>query len=95
MKEVVFHKGHEIIKQGDDGDVLYLVDQGELECFRLINGKNTFLRTYSPGEAFGELALLYNSPRAATIIAKTKSVCFTLDRECFNDIVKEGSVKKR
>jgi len=46
------------------------------------------LKTYKPGEAFGELALLYNAPRAATIKAKTESILFSLDRECFNHIVK-------
>ena len=39
--------------------------------------------------------MLYNAPRAATIRAKTDSICFSLDRECFNNIVKESSVKRR
>jgi len=41
------------------------------------------------------LALLYNAPRAATIIAEEDSVCFSLDRDCFNNIVKEATVKRR
>jgi cAMP-dependent protein kinase regulator len=53
------------------------------------------LKVYVPGEAFGELALLYNAPRAATIIAKTDSILFSLDRECFNHIVKDAAAKKR
>jgi cAMP-dependent protein kinase regulator len=44
-----------------------------------------------PGEAFGELALLYNAPRAATIIAKTDALCWELDRNTFNNIVKVSS----
>ena len=39
--------------------------------------------------------MLYNAPRAATIIAKTDAVLFSLDRECFNAIVKESSIKRR
>jgi len=54
-----------------------------------------YLKTYQPGESFGELALLYNAPRAATIKAKTDSILFELDRECFNHIVKEAAMKKR
>ena len=39
--------------------------------------------------------MLYNAPRAATIIAKTDCILFALDRECFNHIVKESAMKKR
>jgi len=41
------------------------------------------------------LALLYNAPRAATIIAKEKSVIYSLDRATFNNIVKDAAIKKR
>jgi len=53
------------------------------------------LKVYGAGDAFGELALLYNAPRAATVTAKTKSILFSLDRECFNHIVKDAAVRKR
>lgn len=54
------------------------------------------VKKYSPGEFFGELALLYNAPRAASIYAKSDDcVVWALDRETFNNIVKEASVKKR
>ncbi len=52
------------------------------------------MRIYYPGEAFGELALLYNCPRAATIKSKGNSICFALDRETFNNIVKDAALKK-
>ena len=86
-----------VIKQGADGDNLYVVDSGQLDCFKTFKkGEDAkFLKTYQPGESFGELALLYNAPRAATIKAKTDSVLFELDRECFNHIVKEAAMKKR
>jgi cAMP-dependent protein kinase regulator len=53
------------------------------------------LKEYQPGEAFGELALLYNAPRAATLISKTSCILWILDRECFNHIVKDSAQKKR
>lgn len=46
-----------------------------------------------PGESFGELALLYNAPRAATIKVKTAAVLFCLDRATFNNIVKFATVE--
>ena len=50
---------------------------------------------YNSGEAFGELALLYNAPRAATIVAQSYSKLFALNRETFNHFVKEAASKKR
>jgi len=50
--------------------------------------KPTFLKNYVPGEAFGELALLYNAPRAATITSLENSKLYSLDRNTFNCIVK-------
>ena len=51
-----------------------------------------FLKEYKPGEAFGELALLYNAPRAANIIVKTESVLWSLYRSTFNNIVKDAAM---
>lgn len=53
------------------------------------------MKTYLPGEAFGELALLYNAPRAATIIASTDAKLWQLDRNTFNHIVKGASQQRR
>ena len=97
MEERNFKKDEVVIKQGDDGEVLYLLETGKLDCFKKFNKdeKDTFLKNYLPGEAFGELALLYNAPRAATIIATEDSKMWSLDRATFNHIVKDASMKRR
>ena len=97
FEEKRFNAGDYVIKEGDQGDVVYLVDTGELDCEKTFKkgDKPTFLKTYYPGESFGELALLYNAPRAATIKAKTNCILWALDRGTFNNIVKEAAVKKR
>jgi cAMP-dependent protein kinase regulator len=95
MEESRFKLGDTIIKEGDNGEVLYLVENGKLDCFKNIEGENKFIKSYSPGDAFGELALLYNAPRAATIIAQSECLLWALDRATFNNIVKTASIKKR
>lgn len=86
-----------IIDEGDQGDCLYVVGQGSLSCTKRlkVGADPTFLKTYQPGEAFGELALLYNAPRAATITANENCLLWKLDRDTFNHIVKDASIRKR
>lgn len=89
-----FKSGETVINQGEQGDCLYLVEDGNLDCYKTFNKEEgqKWLKIYYPGEAFGELALLYNAPRAATILAKTDCILWALDRETFNNIVKEAAV---
>jgi len=72
---------------------MYVLEQGSLDCTKIFNGSTepTLLKTYQPGEGFGELALLYNVPRAATITANENSTVWRLDRDTFNNIVKEAA----
>ena len=98
MEERKAKKGEHIINQGEEGEYLYVVESGVLSCFKLFPGnkEQTFLKKYMPGESFGELALLYNAPRAATIIADDdNAVLWGLDRNTFNHIVKDAACKKR
>ena len=93
IEEVKLSAGENVILQGDQGDSMYVLESGSLDCTKVFPGKSepTFLKTYQPGEGFGELALLYNCPRAATITAKSDSIVWRLDRETFNNIVKDAA----
>ena len=98
MEEKVFEKGENIINQGEKGDCLYFVEEGKLNCYKKKASEQSpkLVKEYGPGDAFGELALLYNAPRAATITAESdKVITWVLDRETFNHIVKEAAQKKR
>lgn len=94
-----FNAGDIIIKEGDDGDNFYLVESGSLACTKRLkkeDTKDTFLKNYGPGESFGELALLYNAPRAATITCISESCeLWSLDRNTFTYIIKTAVQKKR
>lgn len=107
------NKGCHIIDEGDDGDLLYVIDEGEVEIYRKkkreetdaaadadgdINGvedQKEVLTLLKPKDVFGELALLYNSKRAATAEALTDCSLWALDRESFNYIIKDTVAKNR
>ena len=95
MEEVVTCAGQDVIVEGEQGDTLFIIEEGEFDCYKVINGSQTYLKTYRPGEFFGELALMYNAPRAASIKSKGDGKVFGLDRTTFNNIVQEAASKKR
>jgi cAMP-dependent protein kinase regulator len=95
MKEQNFTPGTKVIKEGEDGDYLFVIEKGSLDCVKVINGEEKVVKTCNSGDVFGELALLYNCPRAASVMAKDECVCWQLDRETFNHIVKDAAVKRR
>mmetsp|Transcript_70277 Transcript_70277/g.183208 ORF Transcript_70277/g.183208 Transcript_70277/m.183208 type:complete len:395 (+) Transcript_70277:143-1327(+) len=91
MKEVPVSVDESVFDQGDAGDFLFVIESGKFDCVK----DDVVVKTCEAGDVFGELALLYNCPRAATVRSKEKGVCWKLDRETFNAIVKEAAQKKR
>lgn len=82
--------GEVIIREGEEGDYFYAVDSGR---FVASKGKSTSF-DYENGGSFGELALLYNAPRAATVTAASTGVLWALERAAFKALV-IGSMKHR
>jgi len=96
MKEKVVGDGERLIQQGEDGDYLFVIEEGTIACLKKMeDGTEKVVKTCEPGDCFGELALLYNCPRAASVDSKSKCVLWQLDRETFNHIVKDAASKKR
>mmetsp|Transcript_50462 Transcript_50462/g.90584 ORF Transcript_50462/g.90584 Transcript_50462/m.90584 type:complete len:257 (-) Transcript_50462:50-820(-) len=92
---LVLEPGYRVIQEGDDGQHLYVVTAGTLHCIKVINGEEMVVKTCVQGDLFGELALLYNCPRAASVQSGEESVLWELDRATFNNIVMEGVQRKR
>lgn len=73
--------GREIIQQGDaEAETFYVLESGSADVF--INGEK--VHTYGPGTCFGELALLYNSPRVATVQATAPCKMWVMERKAYS-----------
>ncbi|EDW08636.1 cAMP-dependent protein kinase type II regulatory subunit isoform X2 [Drosophila mojavensis] len=91
MFERKVQPGDFIIRQGDDGDNFYVIESGIYKVY--INDKH--ISTYTHTGLFGELALLYNMPRAATVQAETVGLLWAMDRQTFRRILLKSAFKKR
>lgn len=70
----------------------YMILEGDVEVTKEINQSEArLLQTLGPGDFFGEMALIHNAPRAATVTAKTGLVVLELDKEAFNKVLKRSN----
>lgn len=83
MAMVTTQGGDDVISQGTAGNCFYVLESGS--CDIVVD--NELVGKYNSGDAFGELALLYNCPRAATIRATTGCILWTVERTMFRKIM--------
>ncbi|NXE87635.1 KAP0 kinase, partial [Menura novaehollandiae] len=87
MFPVTYIAGETVIQQGkcqcDEGDNFYVVDQGEMDVY--VNSE--WATSVGEGGSFGELALIYGTPRAATVKAKTNVKLWGIDRDSYRRIL--------
>ncbi|KAK3740595.1 hypothetical protein QZH41_009710 [Actinostola sp. cb2023] len=95
MFERKTQSGDHVIDQGDDGDNFYVIDKGTFDIFVKIDGEDKMVGAYDNKGSFGELALMYNTPRAATIVGTGEGILWALDRMTFRRILLKAAAKKR
>lgn len=96
-------KDIKVITQGDAGDYFYIVEKGHFDVFIHPSGsaqpgpdgRGSKVNEIGPGGSFGELALMYNSPRAATVVSREPSTVWGLDRVTFRRILMDSAFKRR
>ena len=93
LKAVWFDKGDIIVREGDIGDLFYIVEEGHVECLQK-QRKNSqeycdrVLRKLTSGDHFGELALINNEKRTLTVkCGSDQAKLLALDRKTFNRIL--------
>ena len=72
-----YSAGQKIVSEGDPGDLFYVIKEGNVVCTQ----KGKEIRRMGKGEYFGDQALLYNSPRTATIVTVDEVSCLALSRD--------------
>lgn len=93
-----------VISQGDEGDFFYVIEKGDFDVYIHesgsvqpgADGMGKKVATIGPGGSFGELALMYNAPRAATVVSASKGgMLWALDRVTFRRILMVSASTKR
>lgn len=92
-----------VIVQGDAGDYFYVVEAGNFAIHvsptgKVENGPDGLgprVASSGPGSSFGELALMYNAPRAATVVSTEPAVLWQLDRVTFRRILMDSAFQRR
>jgi cAMP-dependent protein kinase regulator len=98
FQAVKFKEGDFIIRQGDEGDALFICADGSVDVF--VKRQETEelgdkVVTLGAGALFGELALMYQAPRAASVrIASAACTCWSLDREPFKMLLAQSGQTK-
>lgn len=87
--------GEHVIDQGGDGDNFYVIDRGIFDIYVKIDGADKKVGAYNNKGSFGELALMYNTPRAATIVSSAEGIIWALDRVVFRKIVLKSAYLRR
>jgi CRP-like cAMP-binding protein len=90
---VSFSPSHVILQEGEPGDAFYALASGQVDVFE--HGRR--VRTMAAGSHFGELALLHDVPRTATVVARTPVRAFRLERAGFDRLLassfRKGTIK--
>ena len=87
-----------VIKQNENSEKFFLIEQGDFECEKIyrIGDPQTFIKTFRPGDYFGELSLLYNFKNPYSIISKSENgSLYSIDRNTFYNIIRNYEVNKR
>jgi len=84
--------GAVLCRENEVEDRFYMILEGEVEVTKNINNiESRLLKTLAPGDFFGEMALIHNAPRAATVTAKTELTTLELDKSAFDRVLHKST----
>jgi len=83
LQRTTLQAGDRVFKEGDEGNMAYVVQAGEIEIFKVVDGKEIVLGTIGQGGIFGEMALIDAKPRMASARASKGSTIIVVTRDMF------------
>jgi len=89
MREIHYHSGDTIIKEGTFGDTAYILKKGIVNVLKKTEHKDLLLASLEAEEIFGEMGLIEDKPRSATIIAKSEVFVDEITREDFMGLLED------
>lgn len=95
IDEVQLAAQEELFAQGSPGDKAYIIKEGELEILRESDGRKVLLAVRKAGEVIGEMSLLHEAPRMATVRARTDTLLFALSQEHLDDLLNTSTSAAR
>ena len=90
LHPVEVEAGSVVARQGAPADKFIVVVDGELEVTREAEGASETVATLGPGDFFGEVAILTDAPRSATLTARSAASLLTMERDQFRDVVAQA-----
>lgn len=79
-----FSPGEEILRVGDHGRNAYFIENGRVEVYVTKNGKKLVIAELGTGEIFGEMSMIDDAPRSASVTAKVKTEVIVMERSRFS-----------
>ncbi len=79
-----------IVRQGDPGDAMYLILEGEVRARVIIGDQEMILSTFGPGEFFGDMSLFDHGPRSADVVANVECSLIKISAASFNRLTREA-----
>ena len=90
LTEEVWPAGHVVFEEYAPGDTLYIIVDGQVQISRTFqNGAQRVIREMGPGEFFGEMALLEDTPRSARVSTVTATTFLAVTRQRFNTLIEQ------
>lgn len=88
LQPAPYVQGDVLVRQGAAASRLYIIVEGRADVFvESSGGERARVAELGPGDFFGEMGLMTGEPRTATVIAKTKMLCYRIDKHAFADLI--------